>query len=103
MSKQKENKFGLKRYIPQDIKQQIRKEAGYGCVICGSMFCDYEHIEPEFNNAHEHNPDHMTLLCGLCHHHVTGRRKSKKTVWRAKEKPFALTHGHVREHLEPEG
>ncbi|WP_334542992.1 FKBP-type peptidyl-prolyl cis-trans isomerase [Vibrio owensii] len=101
MSKQKENKFGLKRYIPQHIKQQIRKEAGYGCVICGSMFCDYEHIEPEFNNAHEHNPDHMTLLCGLCHHHVTGRRKSKKTVWRAKEKPFALTHGHVREHLEP--
>ncbi|ANQ21644.1 hypothetical protein BA893_08170 [Vibrio natriegens] len=100
MSKQKENKHGLKRYIPQDIRQKIRKDAGYGCVICGSMFCDYEHIEPEFNNAHEHNPEHMTLLCGGCHHHVTGKRKSKKTVWKAKAKPFALTHGYVRERLE---
>jgi len=103
MSKQKENKHGLKRYIPQDIRQKIRKDAGYGCVICGSMFCDYEHIEPEFNNAHEHNPEHMTLLCGGCHHHVTGKRKSKKTVWKAKSDPFALKHGYVREGLESSG
>ncbi|WCP84012.1 FKBP-type peptidyl-prolyl cis-trans isomerase [Vibrio harveyi] len=101
MSSKKINKHGLDRYIPQSIRQQIRNEAGYGCVMCGSMFCDYEHIEPEFNDAHEHNPEHMTLLCGGCHHHVTGKRKSKKNVWKAKKNPFALTHGYVKEQLEP--
>ncbi|OIN26250.1 FKBP-type peptidyl-prolyl cis-trans isomerase [Vibrio barjaei] len=101
MSKSKTNKHGLSRTIPQAIRKQIRKDSGYGCVMCGSMFCDYEHIEPEYNNAKEHDPKCMTLLCGACHHKVTGRRKSKKAVWEAKAKPFALEHGFVKELIEP--
>ncbi|HIF9266045.1 TPA: hypothetical protein ACX6Q4_001685 [Photobacterium damselae] len=99
--KTKTNKHGLSRYIPQNIRQQIRKESGYGCVICGSMFCDYEHIEPEFNDAKSHDPSCMTLLCGGCHHRVTGKRRSKSRVWKAKEEPFALKHGYIKEFLEP--
>ncbi|MCW8336463.1 hypothetical protein, partial [Vibrio paucivorans] len=95
------NRHGLKRYIPQDVRQVIRKESGYGCVMCGSMFCDYEHIEPEFHNATKHDPECMTLLCGGCHHHVTGRRKSKRSVWKAKANPFAIKHGYVKEFIEP--
>jgi hypothetical protein len=65
------------------------------------MFCDYEHIHPEYHNATEHNPECMTLLCGGCHHGVTGKRISKKTVWKAKENPFAIEHGYVKEIIEP--
>ncbi|CDT18883.1 hypothetical protein [Vibrio coralliirubri] len=101
MASTEPNRHGLKRYIPQDIRQAIRKNSGYGCVICGSMFCDYEHIEPEFHNATEHDPECMTLLCGGCHHHVTGRRKSKRNVWKAKSSPFAIERGYVRESIEP--
>lgn len=100
MSQTTINKYGLKRYISQSIREVIRKEAGYGCVICGSMFCDYEHIEPEFHNAKEHNSEHMTLLCSGCHGKVTGRRISKKKVWEAKKNPFALKYGHVKENIE---
>ncbi|HDZ0790542.1 TPA: hypothetical protein RRT77_004528, partial [Klebsiella pneumoniae] len=53
------NKFGLKRYIPSEIRKRIRIDAGYGCVICGGLFVDYEHIEPEFSKAVEHDPDKM--------------------------------------------
>ncbi|MDN3663542.1 hypothetical protein [Vibrio agarivorans] len=101
MASTEPNRHGLKRYIPQDIRQVIRKNSGYGCVICGSMFCDYEHIEPEFHNATKHDPECMTLLCGGCHHHVTGRRKSKRNVWKAKNNPFAIEHGYVKEFIEP--
>ena len=101
MSNKKINKHGLNRYVPEDIRQQIRKESGYGCVICGSMFCDYEHIDPEFNDAKSHDPACMTLLCEGCHGRVTGKRKSKRVVWKAKEEPFAIKHGFVKELLEP--
>ncbi|OCH46119.1 HNH endonuclease [Vibrio cyclitrophicus] len=101
MAKKKPNKHGLSRYIPQEVRQTIRKNSGFGCVICGSMFCDYEHIEPEFHDATEHNPEHMTLLCGGCHHHVTGKRKSKRRVWKAREEPFALKHGYIKDIIEP--
>lgn len=101
VSKKKVNKHGLSRYIPQNVRQKIRKESGYGCIICGSMFCDYEHIEPEFNDAKSHDSACMALLCGGCHHHVTGKRKSKNRVWKAKAEPFALKNGYIKELLEP--
>lgn len=89
MASHKENKFGLKRYIPADIRAQIRRESHFGCVICGCLLVDYEHIEPEFNNAKEHNPEHMTLLCPDCHNRVTRKLISKKDVWKAKQNPQA--------------
>ncbi len=51
MNKENINKHGLKRYIEADIRRKIRHDAGYGCVICGNIFVDYEHIEPEFKDA----------------------------------------------------
>lgn len=98
----KENKFGLKRYIPSEIRRKIRSDAGYGCVICGGLFVDYEHIDPEFNKAKEHDPDKMTLLCSLCHDKVTRRVYSKNKVWKAKLKPKTKQAGFARDILDPE-
>lgn len=78
MNKENINKHGLKRYIEADIRRKIRHDAGYGCVICGNIFVDYEHIEPEFKDAKKHDPEKMTLLCKGCHDDVTDTRISKK-------------------------
>jgi hypothetical protein len=93
------NKHGLKRYVPSDIRAQIRRDAGFGCVICGCVFIDYEHIQPEFSDAKEHDPQRMTLLCIDCHGRVTRKLISKKMVWAAKENPKSLQDGFVHDVL----
>lgn len=102
MSNTKINKHGLTRYIKKSIKEQIRKDAGFGCVICGSLIVEYEHIEPEYHNAKVHDPKCMTILCPFCHDKVTKKRISKKAVWKAKEKPMALIKGFVNDYLSVE-
>lgn len=101
------NKFGLKRYIPEKIKLEIRRRSKFGCVHCRFALYQYEHISPEYQEAREHDPDNMCLLCGHCHDNVTRGRLSKKTVRRDylaiqkddKAKPpcdeFDLRHGHI--------
>lgn len=93
------NKHGLKRYIPSDIRSKIRKDAGFGCAICGCVVIDYEHIDPEFHQATEHDPGKMTLLCISCHGRVTRKLISKKAVWDAKQNPKALQDGFVHDFL----
>ncbi len=91
------NKHNLSRTIPEPIKRQIRQNAGFGCVICGLGIIEYEHIEPEFNNAKEHNPLKMTLLCPNCHRKVTSGIWSKSKVHDAMLKPKALSQGYSNE------
>lgn len=87
------NKFGLARRIPAEIARTVRQEAGFGCVICGSGIFEYEHIEPEFKEAKEHDPNCITLLCPSCHGKVTRNRLSKESVWSAKRNPKPLQQG----------
>lgn len=55
---------------------------------CGYAFCEYEHIEPEFEHATEHDPKAMAFLCRRCHGEVTSKRATKESVWKAKANPF---------------
>lgn len=87
------NKYGLGRKIPLSIARKIRKDAGFGCVICGSGIFEYEHIEPEYKDAKEHRAECMTLLCPTCHGKVTKGILSKETIWKAKLKPATLQSG----------
>ena len=57
------NKHGLSRTIREDVKLQIRQNSKFGCVICRAAIYTYEHIEPVFVDAKEHDPDNMCLLC----------------------------------------
>ncbi len=61
------NRHGLTRAIPSDIKLKVRKECGFGCVICGSWIYEYEHFNPEFKDATSHDSNGIALLC--CTHH----------------------------------
>ncbi|MEZ9132751.1 HNH endonuclease signature motif containing protein [Vibrio breoganii] len=99
MSSSKKNRHNLSRYIPNKVKEQIRKDAGFGCVFCGCILVEYEHIEPEYHDAKEHDPTKMTLLCPMCHDKVTKKLLSKKRVWEAKKSPKALKDGFVKDQL----
>jgi uncharacterized membrane protein len=74
------NKQRLSRYIPDNIKLEIRRRSKFGCVMCRCAIYEYEHIIPEFHDATEHNPEHMCLLCGRCHNKVTKGLLSKSTI-----------------------
>lgn len=94
------NKYGLPRTIPEPVKRQVRKNSKFGCVLCRKGFYQYEHIEPTFENAFSHNPDHICCLCGSCHDSVTRRQISKQAVLKAYEK---LKNASVNEVAPPIG
>lgn len=87
------NKHGLSRTISAEVKRAVRKQDGYGCVICGKMLVDYEHIEPLFCDATEHNPDHIALLCSDHHDQVTRRILPKRVIKESKAKPYCKQRG----------
>jgi hypothetical protein len=91
----KKNKHGLPRHIPSHVKYQIRQNDGYGCVICGSLLVEYEHISPEFSEATEHNPANMALLCPSHHAQVTKGLLSKRTIEKHKANPHCKSHGYT--------
>jgi hypothetical protein len=74
------NRFGLSRDIPRGIKREVRRRSGFGCVICGCAIFEYEHVDPPFSEAKQHDPSGITLLCGQCHSYVTRGVWSKDKV-----------------------
>lgn len=70
------NKHDLSRYIPSEIKREIRQACGFGCIFCGNPICHYDHIDPEFEDAKEHNPSNMALICAY-HHDYYSRAKQE--------------------------
>lgn len=97
---QVENKYGLKRYIPVDIKREIRKRCGFGCVRCGFGWYDYEHFNPNYCDAKEHNPDGMTLLCMSCNQKRNRGTLSRETVISANRNPKCLQDGFTKESFD---
>jgi len=87
------NKYGLSRTIPENVKRQIRRDCGFGCVCCGLAIASYEHIEPEFHKAKNHDPNKMAYLCEGCHARITRKFWSKEKVKEAREKPFCIQRG----------
>jgi hypothetical protein len=80
------NKHGLSRYIPADIRRQVRQHSKFGCVICRRGFYQYEHIDPPFEEATEHDPERICCLCGACHDSVTRGQLSKQAIYAAYRK-----------------
>jgi hypothetical protein len=90
------NKYGLSRNIPTEVKRTIRRRCGFGCVVCGNAIVTYEHIDPVYADAREHDPECMTLLCGGCQLESTKGTLSKKTIKAANNSPFCKRAGHAK-------
>lgn len=94
------NRFDLPRTISAQIKREIRQRCGFGCVICGFSWYDYEHFNPEYKDAKEHNPDGMTLLCMQCNQKKRRGVLSTETVINANKNPKCLQKGYSFEQLD---
>lgn len=94
------NQYGLTRSIPIEIKRQVRKKCGYGCVICGAAIIEYEHVRPEFSKARAHTAEGITLLCPTCRSKKTRGFLSSKIVLSAMENPKAVRDGFAISNLE---
>lgn len=97
MNMTEKNKHGLPRTIPGPVKRIIRQRCGFGCVICGLGFYDYEHFDPDFADAKEHNAEGMTLLCSQCNQSRARGRLSRETVAKANKNPKCLREGYANE------
>jgi len=95
-----ENKHGLSRTIPETVKRKIRKNSGFGCVLCGCAICEYEHVDPEWHEALTHNPNKMTLLCGSCHSKKTRGIYSADLIKEAMRNPVCKTKGFSFDYLD---
>jgi hypothetical protein len=95
-----QNQYGLSRDIPAAIKRQVRKACGFGCVVCGGSIIDYEHVDPPYVEAREHDPEKITLLCPQCHAKVTRGFLSKQTVKEAMRDPLCKKRGYASEFLD---
>ena len=84
------NRYGLSRHIPEPVKRQIRQQAQFGCVVCGAIPFQYEHIDPEFAEAKEHDPTKMTLLCAAHNEQKKKGLLSKADVQHYRNNPFSV-------------
>lgn len=94
------NKHGLSRSISAEIKREVRKRCGFGCVICGLGFYDYEHFAPDFADALKHDPAGITLLCMQCNQKRNRKVLSVETVARHNDNPRCLQDGFANEWLD---
>jgi hypothetical protein len=94
-----ENKHGLKRDIPEEVKREVRQRCGFGCVMCGNAIVEYEHFDPPFEHAREHNPNGIALLCPGCHGLISKGFGSKNKVREASNNPRCLIKGHTAQEM----
>jgi hypothetical protein len=94
------NQYGLTRDIPDPVKRQVRKECGFGCVTCGKAIAQYEHIDPEFKDAHEHDASKIAYLCGACHDNVTRGFWSKDKIQKARQNPVTFKNGNSKDFFD---
>jgi hypothetical protein len=96
----KKNRFGLSRDIPAQIKREVRKRCGFGCVVCGSGIIQYEHVDPEYKDAPQHDADCIALLCPSCHGKVTTKYWSKQKIKAAMINPACLKSGFTKDFFD---
>lgn len=88
-----QNKFGLNRHIPEDVKRQVRTRCGFGCAVCGATITEYEHFFPDFVDAISHDPHQIVLLCPTHHSLVTKGLLPKDQIYEFSLNPAAKQQG----------
>lgn len=88
-----QNRHGLNRTIPADVKRSVRQRDGFGCIVCGKAIYEYEHFDPEFAEATLHEPAGIILLCTSCHAKKTRGFLSRETIAIARKSPKCRENG----------
>jgi hypothetical protein len=72
--------------IPLPVKRLVRQQCAFGCVLCGLPLYEYDHIVP-YDEAQEHQPDNLALLCPTHHAEKTRGLLSADAVRQARQAP----------------
>ncbi len=51
------------REPPNHVKEELRREVGYGCPICRSPFLTWHHFDPPYSVRPHNDPKGMIALC----------------------------------------
>lgn len=76
------------RNIPEPMKREIRQRCGFGCVICGSIIYDYDHMLKDWSEVKEHISQDITLLCPGHHREKTNGLLTRQQVEAANKNPY---------------
>lgn len=76
-----------KRHIPLPLRRAVRKEAYFGCVLCGSPIIEFHHIEP-FHKVNEHTKENLVALCPEHHHRADCAEIPVSVITKAKNQPI---------------
>ena len=67
------------RTPPTAVARQLRKESGFGCVVCGLPIIQYHHIV-QWSDENHFRPEDMMVLCPNHHdeaHHMSEQEQRK--------------------------
>lgn len=84
------NRQNLSRPIPEAVKREVRQRDGFGCIVCGSSFYQYDHLGTEFKDAETHDPQQIVLLCGGCHDRKNRGALSTETIQMRAKSPHCM-------------
>lgn len=84
----------VSRYIPADVRRELRRESNFGCAYCGMPLIEYHHIVP-FSEEEHHDPSRMISLCPTCHAEADAKTIKQKELYELKSNPIIADHtGH---------
>ena len=72
------------RYIPAEIRRNLRQETCFCCPICGSPILEYQHIIP-WSEIQKHYSKHMVALCPTCHALADNKTYSESFLYQLKQ------------------
>ena len=82
-----------KTTVPMQIQKQLRKEALYGCAICGCPILEFAQITLYNDDTQTFLPEDMVSLCPFHHlQYKNGDSISDSSLRHAKDNPYNKTH-----------
>jgi len=81
-----------KTTVPMQIQKQLRKEALYGCAICGCPILEFAQITLNNDDTQTFLPENMVSLCPFHHlQYKNGDSLSDSSLRHAKDNPYNKT------------
>jgi hypothetical protein len=78
----------VSRYPNALVRQKLRKEANFGCPICGSPYLSWHHFDPPWHIEQHHRPEGMIGLCRVHHDQADDGRYTKEQLLGLKKNPI---------------
>jgi hypothetical protein len=82
-----------KTTVPMQIQKQLKKEALYGCAICGCPILEFAQITLDNDDTQTFLPENMVSLCPFHHlQYKNGDSLSDSSLLHAKDNPYNKRH-----------